>query len=129
MAALPSLHAGFQMAGVPDSLLGLDAILGAVAESALRPLDVRCLKCRNLGADEAFLLQAVSLAQRNRFIESARIIAEWLPPDETRIAHRHVRALAAEFREADLILPPRLSPATESTRPAPYADAGLALVH
>src|SRR5260370_2234496 len=68
MAALPSLHAGFQMAGVPDSLLGLDAVLGAVADSALRPLDVRCLKCRTLGADEAFLLRAVSLAQHNRFI-------------------------------------------------------------
>jgi len=129
MAALPSLHAGFQMAGVPDSLLGLDAVLGAVAESALRPLDVRCLKCRSLGADEALLLRAVSLAQHNRFVESARIIAEWLPPMEARIAHRHLRALASEFLEADLSLPLRPSPTAEHACPAGYGDIGLTLVH
>jgi hypothetical protein len=73
-AAPPAWHKGFAVAGMADdSEAAFDELLRVVATTAVRSLDVRCRQCAHLGEDEGWLLQLLSLLQRDRIAEAASI--------------------------------------------------------
>lgn len=119
--------AGIEESGAPS----FDAFCHILGTAARTPLEVRCVKCARLGEDEGWLLQLVSLMQRDRVIEAAAILEHWLPRAAARIAFAHIGSFAAAMAGARLIVPHR-PPATQlattelrATRSRP----ALALVH
>ena len=63
----PDWRKGFKVAGMADGGdAAFDELLRVVATTAVRSLDVRCRQCAHLGQDEGWLLQLLSLLQRDR---------------------------------------------------------------
>jgi hypothetical protein len=120
------VRAGIEDDGVPS----FEALFQIMAATALRPLDVRCLRCGYLGEDEAWLLQLVGLLQRGDAVAAAAILADWLPPAAVRIALAPAQDLALTLAEGGFRLPHRHAEAAEIHRlaPAAHATRGLALV-
>lgn len=122
----------FRAATIEDTAApSFDAFLRILGVAALAPLDVRCVKCARLGEDEGWLLQLVSLLQRDRVIEAAAILEHWLPRAAARIAFAHAGSFAAAMAGAALVVPHRPS-AAQLAAPEPLAHRArptLALVH
>lgn len=128
----PEWWQGFLRLGVDaGGMAGFDTLLRLVATSARRTLDVRCPRCAKLGADEAWLLQMLSLLQRGQEAQAMAILADWLPPAGARIALAPAESLAAALTQAGLSLPHRHAEAATIHRltPAGHAIRGLTLVH
>lgn len=130
-AGHPSWQGGLEAAGI--ARLGapaLDALLRIVATTAQRSLDVRCMRCAHLGADEAALLQMLSLLQSRRQEPAWAILAHWLPRAAARLALGPAEGFARALAAGGLDLPLRHAQAAEIHRLAPtaHADRGLALV-
>jgi hypothetical protein len=116
--------AGIEKAGMP----GFDALLRILATAALFPLDVRCARCAKLGEDEAWMLQLVSLLQRDKIIEAGGILEHWLPRAGARIAFTYAVEFAAAMAGVGLTVPHRPgshAATVHGVRTAPR----LALVH
>jgi hypothetical protein len=113
-------------AGAP----ALDALLRIIATTAQRSLDIRCMRCAHLGADEAALLQMLSLLQGRRQEPAWAILAHWLPRAAARLALGPAEGFARAMTLGGLDLPLRHAQAAEIHRLAPtaHADRGLALV-
>src|SRR6185369_16585750 len=91
----PHWRQGFAAAGLEDTgTSAFDTLFRIVATAALRPLDVRCVRCARLGEDEAWFVQLIGLLQRDRLEESEAILAAWLPPIAARIALPHIIVVA-----------------------------------
>ena len=121
----------FRAAGVPpEGAPAFGSLMWVVAGAARRALDVRERQCRELGRDEGMLLRMISLLQRDRAVEAASVLAEWLPPAGVRLAAREAGALAAALAGAGLIVPLRHVEAAALPRLAACAHAtpGLALL-
>ncbi len=115
------LREGFTLAGAADGWLLVEELMTIVAMSAKRPLDVRCLACRTLGADEAPLIAAIASLQHEVDATAIATCKDWLPPSAARIAIKLLGRLAGELGRAGLRLPvPGM---------ARIPDRGLALVH
>jgi hypothetical protein len=83
----PDWRGGFTAVGIDFCAVpAFDSLFEIVASSPLRPLDVRCPHCMQVGRDEARFLQLLSLLQRDRVEEAVAILAEWLPPAALRLA-------------------------------------------
>lgn len=125
----PDWRGSFAAAGIDKiGLPGFDALLRILATTALAPLDVRCARCAKLGEDEAWLLQLVSLLQRDRMVEAAAILQQWLPRAGARIALAYAVEFAAAMAGAGLAVPHRpagVAATIHGVRTAPR----LALVH
>ena len=122
----------FQAAAIEDTAVpSFDSFL-RILGTARAPLDVRCVKCARLGEDEAWLLQLISLMQRDRVIEAAAILEHWLPRAAARIAFAHVGSFAAAMAGARLVVPHR-PPAGQAAIPdmpaVPRRQPALTLVH
>jgi hypothetical protein len=119
--------AGIEEQGAPS----FDALFRILGTAARTPLDVRCVRCARLGEDEAWLLQLVSLMQRDRVVEAAAILEHWLPRAAARIGFAHAGSFAAAMAGAKLIVPHRPpSEAVAAPLPEqPRARPALALVH
>jgi hypothetical protein len=116
--------AAIEETGAPS----FDSFCRILGTAALSPLDVRCVKCARLGEDEAWLLQLVSLMQRDRVIEAAAILEHWLPRAAARIAFAYVGSFAAAMAGAHLVVPHRPGLEAASAMPQVHRPA-LALVH
>jgi hypothetical protein len=124
-------RSGFDAAGLDDAGRdAFDALLRTVAATALRALDVRCPRCRELGEDEGRLLQLLSLLQRGRRSGAAAILADWMPSAAARLALISAHGFATSLRDRGLNIPLRHSEAARGARPSASAcaDRGLALV-
>jgi hypothetical protein len=115
------LREGFALAGAADGWLLVEELMSLLAAAAKRPLDVRCLACRMLGADEAPLLAAVGGLQRSDTVPAIALTDEWLPAAAACAALDLLRRLAADLSSAGMRLPSSPAPIT--------VDRGLALVH
>lgn len=119
--------AAIEDAGAPS----FNAFCRILGTAALAPLDVRCVRCARLSEDEGWLLQLVSLMQRDRVVEAVAILEHWLPRAAARIGFAHIGSFAAAMAGARLIVPHRplaaqiavSEPEVKRARPA------LALVH
>ena len=112
--------AGIEETGAPD----FDRLFTTIATAARRSLDVRCLRCARLGADEGLLLQLLSLLQRDRVAAASPIIADWLLLAAARMALPPARGYAAALQEGGLTIPLRHREAAGAS----HFDRGLALV-
>lgn len=132
LGAHPDWRCSFMAAGLDeDAERVFDAFFRILATAALAPLDIRCARCARLGEDEAWLLQLISVLQRDRAIDAAAILEHWLSRAAARIAFAHATGFAVAMARARLVVPHR--PGLEAD-PAPLIhDAGigrrLALVH
>jgi hypothetical protein len=120
----------FQAAAIEETgAPSFDAFCRILGAAAVAPLDVRCVKCARLGEDEAWLLQLVSLMQRDRVIEAAAILEHWLPRAAARIAFAHVGSFAAAMASARLVVPHRPGVAAATSAVGQTHRPALALVH
>jgi hypothetical protein len=127
----PDWRAGLSAAGIEDEgVPAFDILFRIVIQASLRPLDVRCPRCARLGQDEAWLLQLVSLLQRDRLGEAAAVLEEWIPPAARRMAMLPAKGFADALSGAGLRIPLRHREAAAIAAPgsAAYADRGLTLV-
>lgn len=63
---IPRLTEALARAGVRDAGYSIDGLMGIVARTGQRPVDIRCPRCPELSDDEAVLLHAALLAQIER---------------------------------------------------------------
>src|SRR5262245_54081548 len=74
----PDCRPGFVAAGIDDEgIPAFSALFDLVALAPRRAFDVRCLRCRTLGDDEAALLQIVSVIQHDRVLLARRVLEDW----------------------------------------------------
>jgi hypothetical protein len=130
-APLADWRSAFRAARMaPGAAPAFGSLMWVVAGAARRALDVRERQCRELGRDEGMLLRLISLLQRDRVVEAASVLAEWLPPAGVRLAAREAEILADALAGAGLIVPLRHVEAAALPRLAVCAHAtpGLALL-
>ena len=127
--AHPDWRGSFTAAGIDETgMPGFDSLMRILATAALSPLDVRCARCAKLGEDEAWMLQLVSLLQRDQMVEAAAILEHWLPRAGARVAFAYAVEFAAAMAGAGLLVPHRpgsIVATVHGVRTAP----SLALVH
>jgi hypothetical protein len=127
----PDWRGAFVAAGIEeDGGADFDSLFRIVAGSARRPLDVRCARCRQLGEDEAWLLQLISALQQERRLEAAAILGDWLPTAALPLAIRLALGVARAMAGVGLVVPRRHCEAASLHRLVETAcmDRGLALV-
>ncbi len=127
----PDWRGGFVAAGIDDvGVPAFDGLFQIVAAAARRSLDVRCLRCARLGEDEGFLLQLLSLLQRERAVAANAILGDWLPPAAARMALLPARGFAMALADGGIAIPLRHVEAASADHvgAAGYSDRGLALV-
>lgn len=97
-------HHGFARFGLQASALALDCAMTVLATSAARPIDIRCVHCRNVSPDEAILLDAVAAAQDERHFVATVALRKTMPGTAARIALPHVVDLARDLARAGMRL-------------------------
>jgi hypothetical protein len=127
----PAWQPGFAAARIAgEGVTGFDTLFRVIVAAHNRCLDVRCLRCGRLGADEALLLQLVGLLQQTMIDEALAILADWLPPTAVHMALLPAQHFAAALADAGLRIPDHRQ---EAVRPSAYAmahgDRGFALLH
>ena len=85
----------------------LDGFFRVVASSATQLIDIRCVKCRYVSADEMTFHQALSVAQQGDVFAAYHVLRNWLPPAAARIAFTSLATLANQLARVDLRLAPR----------------------
>lgn len=125
------LERGFAMAGVAeDGLAGLCRFFDAITAAARRSLDIRCVKCPRLGADESALLQMVAHLHHGAERGAAMLLEDWLPQSAVRIALAPLADFAAALSEAGLVVLRRHGGAgLDLSSATACPDRGVALVH
>lgn len=121
-----SLEAGMAAAGLPQAgYLAFDALFTIVSTAARRSLDVRCVHCAGVSADEARLLQMVSCIQNRGCASALELLEDWLPPAAARLGIGHLAMFAEALADRGLTVAERHR---HAGKPTAYADRGLALV-
>lgn len=101
-------YSGLAAAGVSEEgSMAFHELMEAIVLATSVPLDFRPAHCKLLGRDEGRLLQTVSLLQRNRKLEAASILSDWMPPAGCRLAGTHALLLAEVLVQAGLTMPLR----------------------
>ncbi len=75
----------------------LDELFTIVAQSATCQIDIRCMKCRLVSADETLFQEALSVAQADNMLAAYEALQQWLPPSAARMR------LCALYRFAHLL--------------------------
>jgi len=83
----------------------LDELFTIVATSAARQIDIRCMKCRLVSADETLFQEALAAAQADNAFGAYEALRQWLPPAAARIAFRALYRLAHLLGEKQLRMP------------------------
>jgi hypothetical protein len=91
-------HAAFIRNGVASAAYTLEALTWIIGTTALRPVDVRCVACPEISADEAALLDACARAADGD--GSAAALAAFLPATSARFARSYAIGIASILREA-----------------------------
>lgn len=104
---LAALRTHFAFHCIPDAAMSLNAILDHSRMSATRSIDVRCPKCPGLSPDEARMLHAVALLQRDDRAAASAELSSWLPPAVVRLTLFAVDGLARAMTVAHTRLPLR----------------------
>jgi len=97
---------GFLKAGVPQAMELIDDVFQALANAAIRQIDLRCPHCAFVSPDEALLLGAVAASQRKQHAVSWSALTALLPPAAARGALPSLISLAILLQSADLVLSP-----------------------
>lgn len=123
----------FQRAGLQGEAALLYGIMEIAFAGAVRALDIRCVRCNQLGSDEGLLLASLSAAQRHDFSDCQNVLASFLAPVAARAAHARLATLGHHLAAAGICLPVRgaeLTPQQSQSFARPRClDPGAALIH
>ena len=130
---------GFIRVGLPDAPLLLHRLMQMVAAHARRKIDVRCIGCRQVSADEGRVLAALAAAQRGDLAAGQRLLGDLIEERAVNWAHAVLATLAAQMAAPEHRLPERggvpakdpqpLAPELTVDRQPVCVDPGAALVH
>jgi hypothetical protein len=122
---------GFLKAGVPQAMELIDDVFQALANAAIRQIDLRCPHCAYVSPDEALLLGAIAASQRKQHAVSWSALTALLPPAAARGALPSLISLAILLQAADLVLRPLDAEkcGAPDLRLALAAGAGTAPIH
>ena len=84
----------------------LDAFFSVVAGSAVRQIDIRCMKCRYVSPDEQIFQRVLMTAQAGNTFAVYIALRDWLPPAAARIGFRPLITFAQLLAQKDLHLAP-----------------------
>jgi hypothetical protein len=126
-------RAGFRAAGLSDvASVAFDLIMRGMVASRRGELDIRWPGCHRLGADEACLVDCLSLLQQQRGSDAVARMTVWLAPAAMRILHAPASRFAELLAAGGLIFPTRRqSIAAQAASFETYRqfDPGLLLAH
>ena len=104
----PDWHDGLEAGNLPSwAVDAFEDLFQIVATMARYPLDVRGLRCLQLGFDEGQFLQTVSFFQHCQREQAEATLKDWLSAGAYRLAAYPAASLACAFEQADLIIGPR----------------------
>jgi hypothetical protein len=95
---------GFAQFGLAAAGQSLDDLFQIIAVSAARQIDIRCVKCRRVSADEQLLLDCLAAAQDGDLPLGYAGLLEILPPAAARHAMPTLISLAKITAHAGLLL-------------------------
>lgn len=95
---------GFAQFGLGAAGQSLDEVFQIVAVAASRPIDIRCIKCRQVSEDEVLLLETIAAGQSGNLNLAYAGLSELLPPAAVRNAFPSLLSLAKLFAHAGLML-------------------------
>ncbi len=116
---------GFTAANLPRGAHdSFERFLMILSSAALVRPQIGSTARRDLGADEARLLRAVSLCQEGYSCNAAMVLKNWLPPTAIRVALRSLTAFSILAAMEGLVLPLRslVSPGVPAGVPAGAAE-------
>ncbi|SDF79382.1 hypothetical protein SAMN05216241_102375 [Limimonas halophila] len=87
--AMPCLRRGLDLAGVPDGLEEIHAVLDLIGRTAEGKLSFGGCRCRPVTADESCVLAAIQTAQAGDRVTATRYFGAWMPPVAARDAALH----------------------------------------
>jgi hypothetical protein len=121
---------GFAAAGLARyGLPAFERLFRTVASAPRRSLDVRCVHCSELGADEGLFLQLIAHLQRRRFGEARDILGAWISPAAIWIAMPAARELALAMTDRGLFVPQRHGRAMALAPRSSQTHVGSPLLH
>jgi len=91
----------------PQAIACMQRVIHNTATASFRTVDIRCPKCRALSPDEARIIHAVALGQRELEADIAGILSSWLPDAAVRLTAPAVVGLAHALRGERNLLPLR----------------------
>ncbi|TXH39185.1 MAG: hypothetical protein E6Q98_00555 [Rhodospirillaceae bacterium] len=115
---------GFAQFDLGSAGRSLDEVFQILAVAASRPIDIRCVKCRNLSEDERLLLDVTAAGQADSHHLVYAGLSELLPPAAVRNAFPSVVSLAKLLGHAGLHL--TVPPRADSSASPGAAAAGAA---
>jgi len=122
------LELGLARAGVLEAAPHVEAMMRAIAHSARRQVEVHCPRCPTLSADEAQLLEAVSLTQagENERAEQALALVLRSAPGADFVLEP-LEAISALFAAAGRLLRRRApsAPILPETAPNPWPPVAV----
>jgi|GEM_PF-607671 len=120
---------GFAQFGLGAAGQSLDDLFQVIAVSAARQIDIRCVKCQRVSADEQLLLDCLAAAQDGHLPLGYAGLLEILPPAAARHAMPTLISLAKITAHAGLVLRPvqKARPQASASQPSISAatEAGV----
>src|SRR5262249_34199258 len=100
------IETGFRLARIEPALASLTFFMRILQNAALRPVEVRCIHCHVVGADEELLIHAVAALQTGRHAAAHMILHHYLPCAAVRTCAWVLEAFAERLRVGGLLLQP-----------------------
>ena len=91
--------------GVPDAAPHLRGLMAALGHGASRMIDVQCVCCTRIAADERALLEVLGLAQAGRSREALRVLGGLVTANGARAALRSAEEVGRAMAAAGRVLP------------------------
>ena len=88
----PRIHDLLGRFGVPQAAGAMQRLMSALSRHAVRMIDVQCVCCTRVGADERALLDMLGLAQDMRPFEALLLLHGLVTPAGARAAFRRTAA-------------------------------------
>lgn len=99
-----AIETGFKLAKVEPALASLTFFMRVLLSVATRPIEIRCMHCACVSADEELLLHAVGALQAGRHMGAHIVLHRYLPCAAVRMATPGLEALAERMRRGGLFV-------------------------
>lgn len=101
----PRIHDMLDRFGVPRASADVGRFMSALSQGAARMINVQCLCCTRIGADERALLDVFGLAQDMRPFEALLLLHGMVTPSAARAALECAETVGTAMAEAGRFLP------------------------
>ena len=101
----PRIHGLLDQFGVPRASFAMQRLMSTLSQGAARMIDVQCVCCTRIGADERALLDVLGLAQAVRPFEALLLLHGLVTPAGARAALECAEVVGTAMAEAGRFLP------------------------